>query len=98
MEEVWIAVAEIAMEPCDQPEGDNLGFMNVIMWASSEADFLQKLEAYFARFNWTVLSLENARVVDRSNDYGDVVNRLIDETFCDKNRIGLGTFFSYRPN
>lgn len=98
MEEVWIAVAEIAMERDDEPEGDTLGFMNITMWARSEEEFLQKLKAYFARFNWTVISLENARVVDRSHDYCDEINRLIDETFCNKSRIGLGTFFTYKPN
>jgi hypothetical protein len=98
MEEVWIAVAEIAMEPGDLPSGDTLGFMNITMWASSEADYVQKLKVYLAKYNWKLLSLENARVADPSTDYGDELNQLVDETLRDKNRIGLGTFYSYKPN
>jgi hypothetical protein len=98
MEEVWIATAEISMQPGDTTSGDTLGFMRITMWATSPEEFLRKLQAYFATFSWIVLGLEDASVVDPSTDYGDELNQLVDETLRDRNRIGLATFFSYRPN
>ena len=97
MENVWITTAEVKMEPGDVPSGDTLGFMKITMWASSREDFVQKLEAYLSRYNWRLLSVENTSIVDRSNDYGDEVNQMIDETLQDRKAIRLGTYYSYKP-
>lgn len=86
------------MEPGDVPSGDTLGFMWITMWASSEEDFYLKLKAYLATYRWNLLGTENTTAVDLSGDYGDERNRMIDETLRDRNRIALGTFFSYKPN
>ena len=98
MEEVWITTAEVQVEPGDMPSGDTLGFMRITMWASSRDDFLQKLEAYLAEYKWKLLSTEKTDVVDPSLDYGDEVNKMIDETLQDRNAVRLGTYFSYKAN
>jgi hypothetical protein len=98
MEHVWITTAEIQVEPGDMPSGDTLGFMRVTMWASSHEDFVQKLEAYLAKYKWKLLSMENTAAVDQSTDYGEEVNQMIDETSQDRNAVRLGTFYSYKPN
>lgn len=79
------------------PSGDTLGFMRVTMWASSSEEFVSKLEAYLTEYKWKLLSMENTAAVDLSADYGDEVNRMIDETSQDHNAVRLGTFYSYRP-
>jgi len=98
MEEVWITTAEVQVEPGDMPSGDTLGFMRITMWASSRDDFLQKLLAYLAKYKWKLLSTEKTDVVDPSLDYGDEVNKMIDETLQDRNAVRLGTYFSYKAN
>jgi len=98
MEKIWITTAEVQVEPGDMPSGDTLGFMRVTMWASSREDFLQKLEAYLAKYKWKLLSTDKTEVTDPSSDYGDEVNQMIDETLKNRNAVRLGTYYSYKPN
>jgi hypothetical protein len=98
MENVWITTAEVEVESEDMPSGDTLGFMKVTMWASSQEDFTQKLEAYLVKYRWKLLSMENTAAVDSSTDYGDEVNQMIDETLRDRNAVRLGTYYSYKAN
>jgi hypothetical protein len=98
MENVWITTAEVQVEPGDMPSGDTLGFMRVAMWASSDEDFSRKLKSYLAKYRWKLLSMDKTGVADPSLDYGDEVNQMIDETLRDHDAIGLGTYYSYKPN
>lgn len=98
MENLWITTAEVAVEPGDMPSGDTLGFMRIIMWAASHEDFIQKLRAYLAEYQWKLLSMENTEVVDPSKNYGDEVNQMIEEASQDQNAVRLGTYYSYKPN
>lgn len=93
-----MTTAEIQVEPGDMPSGDTLGFMRVILWASSREDFLRKLEAYLVKYKWKLLSTDKTMVADPSSDYGDEVNQMIDETLKDRNAVRLGTYYSYKPN
>jgi hypothetical protein len=68
------------------------------MWASSREDFVQKLRAYLAEYQWKLFSLENTAIVDPSTDYGDEVNQMIEEALQDQNAVRLGTYYSYKPN
>jgi hypothetical protein len=98
MENVWITTAEVMVEPGDMPSGDTLGFMKITMWASSQEDFVDKLTAYLAKYAWKLLSMEKTETVDPLLDYGEEVNKMIDETFKDQNAVRLGTYYSYKPN
>jgi hypothetical protein len=98
MENVWMTIAEIAVEPGDMASGNTIGFVRITMWASSHEEFAQKLEVYLAEYKWKLLSMEQTTVVDQSKDYGDEVNQMIEETAGDHNAIRLGTFHGYRPN
>ncbi|HVZ82079.1 MAG TPA: hypothetical protein VG893_00275 [Terracidiphilus sp.] len=98
MEKLWITTAEVEVEPGDMPSGDTLGFMRITMWALSPEDLTQKLEVYLGKYRWKLISMENAAEVDPSRDYGDEENQMIDEALRDRNSIGLGTYYSYRPN
>jgi hypothetical protein len=98
MENVWITTAEVQVEPGDMPSGDTFGFMKITMWASSHENFMQKLEAYLAKYSWKLLSAERTEPVDPSRDYGDEVNQMIDETLEDHNAVRLGTYYSYRQH
>jgi hypothetical protein len=98
MERVWITKAEVKVEPGDMPSGDTLGFMNITMWASSREQFLERLTNYLAKYAWTLISNEAVEPVDPSSDYGDEVNRMIDETLQDENAVRLGTYYSYKPD
>jgi hypothetical protein len=98
MERIWITTAELRLQPEDVPQGSNLGFMRVCMWASSREDFLRKLEAYCSRYEWKILSTENTEAVEDTSDYGDEINQIIEEVSQDPRAIRLGTFYSYKPN
>ena len=98
MNKIWMTTAEVQVEPGDMPSGDTLGFMRVTMWAASRKDFLQKLEAYLAKYRWTLISTNRTQEVDPSLDYGDEVNKMIEETLQDQNAVRLSTYFSYKPN
>jgi hypothetical protein len=97
MPNIWMTTAEVKVQPGDMPSGDTLGFMKVTMWACSHEDFTAKLEAYFAKYDWELLSTENTEVADPSRDYGNELNQMIEETAQDRDAVRLGTYFSYRP-
>ncbi len=42
--------------------------------------------------------MENSTIANPSADYGDEVNKMIDETLQDRNAIRLGTYYSYKPS
>ena len=90
-------MAEVRVEPGDMPSGDVLGFMNISAWASSEEGFVERVRAYLAKYRWELLSHENARTVDPDRDYGDEANALIDQVRGNEEYIGLGTYYSYKP-
>ena len=98
MESVWITTAEVEVQPGDMPSGDTLGFMRITMWASSQEDFVQKLNAYLTQYQWKLLSMENTAIVDPSIDYGDEINQMIDETLEDPSAVRLGTYYSYKAD
>jgi hypothetical protein len=98
MMNVWITTAEVAVQPGDMPSGDTLGFMKITMWALSESDFIEKVRAYFRKYNWEVLSVENTEQVDPSRAYGDEANAIIGETLLDRQAVRLGTYYSYKAN
>jgi hypothetical protein len=75
MENVWIALAEIQVQPGAMSSGDILGFMWVTMWATSEEDLLQKLTRYLTKYQWSLLSTEKTEIVDASIDRGDDITR-----------------------
>jgi hypothetical protein len=97
MQTVWITKAAVRMEPGDMPSGDVLGFMKITLWASSEVQFLERVRAYLEKYRWELLSTEEALQVDSNRDYGDEVNKMVDETLEDENFVRLGTYFSYKP-
>jgi|HubBroStandDraft_6_1064221.scaffolds.fasta_scaffold63721_1 hypothetical protein len=97
MEKLWITTVEVQVEPGDMPSGDTLGFMRVTMWAPSHEELCRRLEAYLAKYQWKLLSMEKTEVVDPSRDYGDEENQLIEETLHDPNAVRLGTYYSYKP-
>jgi hypothetical protein len=98
MESVWITTAEVGVEPGDMPSGDVVGFMKITSWATSEEAFIEKIRMYLSKYNWVLISVERTELADPSHDYGDETNQLIDETLRNKERIGLGTYYSYKLN
>lgn len=97
MQTIWITNAEVRVEPGDMPSGDVLGFMKIMMWASSEDEFLERIRAYLKKYRWELLSTEETVQVDPARDYGDEINKMIDETLKNENFVRLGTYFSYKP-
>jgi len=94
---IWITTAEVRVQPGDAPSGDTLGFMKIIMWATCEQDFLERVEAYLKKYRWDLLSSDHTFQVDPDVDYDDEMNQLIDETAKDENFVRLGTYYSYKP-
>ena len=96
-EAIWIATAEVRVEPGDVPSGNTLGFMKITMWAASEQDFLERVRAYFKKYQWDLLSIDHTFQIDPDADYGDEVNRMVDETSENESFVRLGTYYSYKP-
>jgi hypothetical protein len=97
-EKIQVTTAEVNVQPEDLSSGAALGFMRVTMWAASHDAFSRRLKAYLARYQWTLLSTEKTEEVDPSRDYGDEVNRMVEETLQDPKAVRLGAYDSYRPN
>ena len=98
MERIWKLVAEVLVEPGDMPSGLTKGFMNVTTWAESPDSARDKLEKYIERFNWHVISIEDARPVADDGEYVDEqMQDMIDRTRTNPNAIILGTFHGYKP-
>lgn len=94
---IWVTTAEVRVEPGDVSSGNVYGFMKIMMWASSAADFLRQVHAYLKEYKWDLLSVEAAAQVDPDRDYGDEMNEMIDEIMEDQNFVRLGTYYSYEP-
>lgn len=75
-----------------------LGFMNISAWAETEGAFIERVRAYLANYDWELLSHENVRTVDPDRDYGDEANALIDQIRGNEEYVGLGTYYSYKPD
>jgi hypothetical protein len=99
MVRIWKLVAEVLVEPGDMPSGLTKGFMNVTTWADSAESARDKLAKYIERFNWHVISIEDARLVADDEEYEDEqIEDMIARTRTNPNAIILGTFHGYKEN
>ena len=94
---IWVTTAEVRVEPGDMPSGNTYGFMKILIWATSEADFLDRVRAYLEKYSWELLSVQATEQVDPDRDHGDEMNEMIDEMMEDQNFVRLGTYYSYTP-
>ncbi len=90
-ETVWLLTTEAALD-------GQIGFINITLWATSSQDAIERARAYFQSYDWEILSVERVIEADSARDYGEELNRLIDETLGNRNFIRLGTYFTYPPN
>jgi hypothetical protein len=98
MSELWIIRAEITVQPEDFPSGDTVGFINVITWADSVETIRSKLSSYLETFDWHLLKIEDAHLVDSDLVYHDEIEDMIERASNNPQSILLGTFFSYKVN
>ena len=99
MGQIWKLVAEVLVEPGDMPSGLTKGFMNVTTWADSADSARDKLARYIERFNWHIISVEDARPVADNEEYVDEeMEDMITRTRTNPNAIVLGTFHGYKEN
>lgn len=96
MEQIWKLVAEVLVKPGDMPSGFTRGFMNVMTWAESAESAGEKLARYIERFNWHVISIEDACAVTEGQEYGEQVEEMIERTRGNREAIILGIFHGYR--
>jgi hypothetical protein len=96
---IWKLVAEILVQPGDMPTGLTKGFMNVTTWADSAESAAQKLSGYIKRFNWHVISIEEARIVGEDDEFADEqLEDMVAKTRSNPDAIILGTFHGYKTN
>lgn len=98
MERIWKLVAEVLVEHGDVPSGLTKGFMNVTTWADSAESAQGKLARYIERFNWHLISIEDARPVAEEEEYGEEVQDMIARTRANTSAIILGTFHGYKED
>ena len=99
MEQIWKLVVEVLVQPGDMPSGLTKGFMNVTTWAESEEAARDKLATYIQRFQWQILSVENARPLADDEEFkDDKMTDMVARTRTNPDAIILGTFHGYREN
>jgi hypothetical protein len=99
MVQIWKLVVEVLVEPGDIPSGLTKGFMNVTTWADSADSATDKLAKYIERFNWHIVSVENARPVADNEEFEDEdMEDMIARTRTNSNAIILGTFHGNKEN
>lgn len=98
MNHIWRLVAEIQVEPGDTKSGLRFGFINVLTWAESAESATEKLAAYLRRFNWHIISIEDARPVSEEEQFDDEeMQDMLERTRKNPNAIILGTLYTYKP-
>ena len=90
-ETVWLVTAEVAMD-------GEIGFINITLWASSSQHAIERIETYFKRFDWAIVSVSRAIEADPDHDYGEENNQLLEEARANHGYIRLGTYFTYPTN
>jgi hypothetical protein len=99
MVQIWKLVVEVLMKPEDAPSGLTKGFMNITTWADSADSATAKFAKYIERFNWHIISVEDARPVTDDDEYvGEEMEDMMERTRTNPNAIILGTFHAYKEN
>ena len=96
MEQIWKLVVEILVKPGGMKSGLTKGFMNATTWATSAPVATEKLKKYIERFNWHIISIEDARAVEDDEEFDEPINDMIARTRVNPNAIILGTFHGYK--
>jgi len=97
--ELWKIRAEIVVQPEDFPSGDTVGFMNIITWADSAEVARQKIAFYFERFDWHIVGVEEAVVLN--DDFvadNDEFQDMVERARNNPDAIICGMFHSYKVN
>lgn len=82
----------------DDPLPSKIGFMNITTWGDSLDAAKLKIESYLRSFDWQVVSVERAELVDERLEYGEDMADMIERTRTNPNAIILGTFHTYKTN
>lgn len=99
MQELWKIYAEITVEPQEFPNGDTVGFMNIITWADSANEARTKIEGYFATFKWCIVEVEEAAPIHEDYIYdSEEFQDMIERARVNPEAIICGTFHSYKVN
>jgi len=99
MDQIWKLVVELLVPPGDMPSGMTKGFMNVTTWADSAETARNKLGNYIERFQWRILSIEDARPIAGDEEFEDEnMADMVERTRTNPNAIILGTFHGYKEN
>ena len=99
MEQIWKLVVEVLVQQGDMPSGLTKGFMNVTTWADSVESAKDKLGNYIQRFQWRILSIEDARPLTDDEEFEDEnMADMVARTRTNPNAIILGTFHGYKEN
>jgi hypothetical protein len=99
MEQIWKLVVEVLVQPGDMPSGLTKGFMNVTTWADSVETARDKLRNYIQRFQWRILSIEEARPLADDEEFEDEnMADMVARTRTNPKAIILGTFHAYKEN
>jgi hypothetical protein len=99
MPELWNIFAEITVRPEDFPSGDTIGYMNIITWAESAEAAQQKIATYFERFDWHIVEVDEAKILNVDFIYEDEeFHDMVDRARNNPEAIVCDTFHSYKVN
>jgi hypothetical protein len=87
METMWLVMVEVAARNREQTESSKIGFMNITTWADSKETASIKIKKYLESFDWHLVAIEKASVIDDNAEYGKDVADMIERTRNNPNAI-----------
>jgi hypothetical protein len=87
---IWIATAEILVEPDDLSSGRTKWFINITPWANTEQGVAKNVARYLERYHWHLLGVERIHRFDEGVRYEEVVADMVKRTRANSDAIILG--------
>jgi len=94
MKALWIGVVEVLTEP-SIGTGDTRAFTNVVAWAESAQDYQSTVTGVFSKYGWTLLGVENARLVDSESGFNEEISEIIERARANPDACIFATFHYY---
>lgn len=99
MKELWIGVAEVLTD-ATSGEGNTRAFTNVVTWATSAENYSHTITNVLAKYDWTVLGVENVRAIADEVGFDEEVAEIIERARPNPNACIFATLHYYpsRPS
>jgi hypothetical protein len=77
MKELWIGVVEVLTDTVSS-EGNTRAFTNIVTWATSTEDYSNTVTQVLAKYEWTVLGIQNSRSIGGETGFNEEITEIIE--------------------